>query len=226
MTAVVRVEGLVVRYGGATALDGIDLTVEAGEMVALIGANGAGKSTLVKALSGLVGAEAGQITVRGRLAQVPEGREVFAGLSVDDNLRLGGWRNGRRGRDTSGIYELMPELSGLRRRAAGTLSGGQQQMVAIGRALMARPDILVVDELSLGLAPLVVRTLAGHLEALHRERGLAVLLIEQNARLALSMCRRAYVLEAGRIALSGDAAELARDPRVAAAYLGGHVAAG
>ncbi|MCO8269139.1 ABC transporter ATP-binding protein [Actinoplanes sp. TRM 88003] len=226
MTAVVRVEGLVVRYGGATALDGVDLTVEAGEMVALIGANGAGKSTLVKALSGLVGAEAGQVDVRGRLAQVPEGREVFADLSVDDNLRLGGWRNGRRGRDTAGIYELMPELTPLRRRPAGTLSGGQQQMVAIGRALMARPDVLVVDELSLGLAPLVVRTLVGHLTALHRERGLAVLLIEQNARLALSLCERAYVLETGRIVLSGDAAALARDPRVAAAYLGGHVAAG
>jgi branched-chain amino acid transport system ATP-binding protein len=226
VSAVVEVCGLTVRYSGATALDGVGLTVGEGEMVALIGANGAGKSTLVKALSGLVAPDAGQIEVRGRLAQVPEGREVFADLSVDDNLRLGGWRNGRRGRDTGPIYELLPELAGLRRRQAGALSGGQQQMVAIGRALMARPDVLVVDELSLGLAPLVIATLVEHLRALHRERGLAMLLIEQNARLALELTSRAYVLEAGRIALAGDSADLARDPRVTAAYLGGHVASG
>jgi branched-chain amino acid transport system ATP-binding protein len=225
---VVEVTGLTVRYAGATALDGVDLAVGEGELVALIGANGAGKSTLVKALSGLLRPHAGTITVRGRLAQVPEGREMFGDLTVDDNLRLGGWRNpeGRRGRDTSPIYELLPELTGLRRRRAGSLSGGQQQMVAIGRALMARPDILVVDELSLGLAPLVVTTLVGHLRTLNTERGLAVLLIEQNARLALDMCERAYVLETGRIALHGAAKDLARDPQVTAAYLGGHVEAG
>jgi branched-chain amino acid transport system ATP-binding protein len=148
---------------------------------------------------------------------------MFGDLSVDDNLRLGGWRNGRHGRDTAGIYRLMPALAELRRRRAGLLSGGQQQMVAIGRALMARPDVLVVDELSLGLAPLVVADLVAHLRELHTERGLAVLLIEQNARLALGLCRRAYVLEAGRIVLQGPAEELARDPRVTAAYLGGHV---
>lgn len=220
---VVEVIGLTVRYSGATALDGVDLKVRAGELVALIGANGAGKSTLVKALSGLVRADAGTITVRGTLAQVPEGREMFGDLTVDDNLRLGGWRNGRRGRDTAPVYELLPELADLRRRRAGALSGGQQQMVAIGRALMARPDVLVVDELSLGLAPLVVATLVEHLRTLNTERGLAVLLIEQNARLALDMCTRAYVLEAGRVALHGSAADLARDPNVTAAYLGGHV---
>ena len=220
---VVEVSDLTVRYTGATALDGVDLTVGAGELVALIGPNGAGKSTLVKALSGLVRPAAGRVTVRGRLAQVPEGREMFGDLSVDDNLRLGGWRNGRHGRDTAGIYRLMPALAELRRRRAGLLSGGQQQMVAIGRALMARPDVLVVDELSLGLAPLVVADLVAHLRELHTERGLAVLLIEQNARLALGLCRRAYVLEAGRIVLQGSADELARDPRVTAAYLGGHV---
>ncbi|MEV0902020.1 ABC transporter ATP-binding protein [Actinoplanes sp. NPDC049802] len=223
MTPIVETRDLTVRYSGATALDGVDLTVAEHEMVALIGANGAGKSTLVKALSGLLRPDSGTITVNGRLAQVPEGREMFGDLTVDDNLRLGGWRNGRRGRDTTPVYELLPGLAGLRDRKAGALSGGQQQMVAIGRALMARPDILVIDELSLGLAPLVVTTLVDHLRALNTDRGLAVLLIEQNARLALDLCARAYVLEAGRIALHGPAADLARDPRVAAAYLGGHI---
>ncbi|WP_240670031.1 ABC transporter ATP-binding protein [Actinoplanes solisilvae] len=216
---IVSVDDLTVRYDGATALDGVSLFVEAGEMVALVGANGAGKSTLVRALSGLVPYE-GRVVVRGRLAQVPEGREVFADLSVDDNLRLGGWRNGRRGRDTTFVYALLPELTPLRKRVAGTLSGGQQQQVAIGRALMARPDVLVIDELSLGLAPLVVDSLVGHLRELHEERGLAVLLIEQNARLALSLCSRAYVLEAGRIVVTGPARSLVEDPRVATAYLG------
>jgi branched-chain amino acid transport system ATP-binding protein len=237
VSAVVEARGLVVRYSGATALDGVDLTVGENELVALIGANGAGKTTLVRALSGLVRPDAGHVSVHGRLAQVPEGREMFAGLSVDDNLRLGGWRNGRGGRGTGAVYELMPELAAVRRRAAGTLSGGQQQMVAIGRALMAlslskpglsvggKPDVLVVDELSLGLAPKVVDVLVGHLRMLHRDRGLAVLLIEQNARLALGLCHRGYVLEAGRVALHGDADRLARDPRVVAAYLGGHVTA-
>ena len=201
------------------AITDVSLRLEPGEVLGLVGANGAGKSTLVRALSGLVPFD-GRVVVRGRLAQVPEGREVFADLSVDDNLRLGGWRNGRRGRDTTPIYGLLPELTGLRGRLAGTLSGGQQQMVAIGRALMARPDVLVIDELSLGLAPLVVETLVGHLRELHRDRGPAVLLIEQNARLALSLCSRAYVLEAGRIVATGPARELASDPRVATAYLG------
>jgi branched-chain amino acid transport system ATP-binding protein len=224
VTAVVETHDLTVRYSGAIALDGVDLTVHEHEMVALIGANGAGKSTLVKALSGLLRPAAGTITVRGRLAQVPEGREMFGDLTVDDNLRLGGWRNGRRGRDTTPIYDLLPDLTAVRHRKAGALSGGQQQMVAIGRALMARPDVLVIDELSLGLAPLIVTTLVDHLRTLHETAGLAVLLIEQNARLALDLCDRAYVLEAGRIALHGPAATLAEDPRVAAAYLGGHVA--
>ncbi|GAB7045902.1 ABC transporter ATP-binding protein [Catenuloplanes indicus] len=220
MSAVLEVRDLSVRYAGATALDGVSLTVSAGERVALIGANGAGKTTLVRAVSGLVRPAAGTVTVHGRLAQVPEGREVFGDLTVDDNLRLGGWRNGRRGRDTTAVYELFPGLARLRRRRAGTLSGGEQQLVAIGRALMARPDVLVVDELSLGLAPLAVAEITGHLRTLAP----ALLLIEQNARLALELCTRGYVLEAGRVALAGDAAGLAADPRVAAAYLGGHVA--
>lgn len=225
---VIAVEDLVVRYGTATALDRVSLTVGSGELVALIGPNGAGKSTLVNALSGIVQPAAGDITVRGRLAHVPEGREVFGDLTVDDNLRLGGWRNGRRhgGRDTSRIYEILPELVRVRRQRAGLLSGGQQQMVAVGRALMARPDVMVIDELSLGLAPMVVADLVRHLRSLNETYGLAVLLIEQNARLALGLCSRAYVLEAGQVVLSGPAAELATSPRVAAAYLGGSVLGG
>jgi branched-chain amino acid transport system ATP-binding protein len=218
---VIDVDDLVVRYGSATALDGISLHVAAGEMVALIGPNGAGKSTLVNTLAGILAPAAGRVRVSGRLAVVPEGREVFGDLSVDDNLRLGGWRNGRRGRNTAPIYELLPDLVRVRRQRAGLLSGGQQQMVAVGRALMARPDVLVLDELSLGLAPLVVAELVSHLRQLHAERGIAILLIEQNARLALDMCSRAYVLEAGRVVLDGPSAELAGSHRVAAAYLGG-----
>ncbi|GAA0566274.1 ABC transporter ATP-binding protein [Paractinoplanes ferrugineus] len=213
----IRVEDLVVRYGAATALDGVSLTVAAGELVALIGPNGAGKSTLVNALAGLLRPAAGKIRVDGRLALVPEGRHLFTPLTVDDNLRLGAWR--AKNRDTGHIYELLPELEPLSRRPAGRLSGGQQQMVALGRALMARPDVLVIDEMSLGLAPLVVRHLADNLRERHRD-GLAVLLIEQNARLALELCTRAYVLEAGRIVAEGSAADLAGSPQVAAAYLG------
>jgi branched-chain amino acid transport system ATP-binding protein len=219
------VEDLVVRYGAATALDGVNLAVAPGELVALIGPNGAGKSTLVNALSGLVRPASGMVRLAGRLAHVPEGREVFPDLTVDDNLRLGGWRNGRRGRDTARVYEVLPDLVRVRRQRAGRLSGGQQQMVAVGRALMGRPDLLAVDELSLGLAPKVVDDLVRHLRELNRDRGLAVLLIEQNARLALDLCARAYVLEAGRIVAEGSSEELAADPRVAAAYLGGPVEA-
>ncbi|WP_422768852.1 ABC transporter ATP-binding protein [Plantactinospora sp. WMMC1484] len=214
----IEVDKLTVRYGAATALDGVGLTVRPGEMVALIGPNGAGKSTLVNTLSGILRPAGGTVIVRGRLAHVPEGRQMFPDLTVDDNLRLGGWRG--RDRDTARIYDVLPGLVGLRRRRAGQLSGGEQQMVAVGRALMARPDVLAVDELSLGLAPLVVADLARHLRTLNAEHGLAVLLIEQNARLALDLCTRGYVLEAGRVAAAGSAAELAGDPRVAAAYLG------
>ncbi|MEJ3747971.1 ABC transporter ATP-binding protein [Actinomycetes bacterium KLBMP 9797] len=214
----IDVAELTVRYGVAVALDRVSLTVADGEMVALIGPNGAGKSTLVNTLSGILRPAGGAVTVRGRLAQVPEGRQMFPDLTVDDNLRLGGWSI--RNRDTAPIYEILPALAPLRRRRAGRLSGGEQQMVAVGRALMAKPDVLAVDELSLGLAPLVVADLARHLRALNADRGLAVLLIEQNARLALDLCTRGYVLEAGRIVATGTAAELAASPQVAAAYLG------
>jgi branched-chain amino acid transport system ATP-binding protein len=216
---VIDVRDLTVRYGAAVALDGVSLRVAPGELVALIGPNGAGKSTLVNTLSGILRPAAGTVRVRGRLAQVPEGRQLFPGLSVDDNLRLGAWRI--RDRDTAKIYELLPGLVRVRGNRAGLLSGGQQQQVALGRALMARPDVLVIDEMSLGLAPLVVAELAAHLRDLNAREGLAVLLIEQNARLALDLCSRAYVLEAGRVAAHGPAAEIAGSPAVAAAYLGG-----
>jgi branched-chain amino acid transport system ATP-binding protein len=217
------VTDLVVRYGNATALDGVSLHVAAGEMVALVGPNGAGKSTLVNTLSGILRAASGSFTLGGRLAQVPEGRQLFPELSVADNLRLGAWRLGRRpgARDPRRIYEILPDLERMARQPAGTLSGGQQQMVAVGRALMADPDILAVDELSLGLAPIVVADLARHLRELNETRGTAVLLIEQNARLAFDLCDRAYVLESGVVSASGSSAELSRSEAITRAYLGG-----
>jgi branched-chain amino acid transport system ATP-binding protein len=215
----IHVRDLVVRYGSATALDRVSFDVAAGEMVALVGPNGAGKSTLVNTLSGIVRPFAGEMTVRGRLAQVPEGRQLFPDLTVDDNLRLGAWKV--RDRDTAWVYDLLPALEPTRKQRAGTLSGGQQQMVAFGRALMARPDVIAVDELSLGLAPIVVEGLGRYLRELNASRGLAVLLIEQNARLALELCSRAYVIEAGRIVAEGPSRELANSADLAKAYLGG-----
>jgi len=214
-----EVRDLVVRYGAATALDGVSLQVGRGEMVALVGPNGAGKTTLINTVSGILKAAAGAFRVGGRLAQVPEGRQLFADMTVEDNLRLGAWTVGNR--DPQPVYELFPALRELRRRLAGTLSGGEQQMVAVGRALMARPDVLAVDELSFGLAPMIVDNLADHLVRLNRSSGMAVLLVEQNARLALDLCPRAYVLEAGRIALEGPSDELRNSQAVQMAYLGG-----
>ncbi|MGH3390569.1 MAG: ABC transporter ATP-binding protein [Actinomadura sp.] len=213
-----EVRELVVRYGAATALDGVSLRVDRGEMVALVGPNGAGKSTLVNTLSGIVRPASGSVTV-GRLAHVPEGRQLFGELTVQDNLRLGAWRSGDR--DPERVYELFPALRRLRGRVCGTLSGGEQQMVAVGRALMADPEILAIDELSLGLAPIIVKDIAAHLRELNRERAMAVLLVEQNAHLAFDICSRAYVLEAGRIIAEGPCADLAESPQLARAYLGG-----
>ena len=218
-----EVSDLVVRYGQATALDGVSLEVTDGEMVALVGPNGAGKTTLLNTISGLLAPASGAYRLTGRVAQVPEGRQLFPDMSVEDNLRLGAWRLRRGDRGCGRIYELFPQLGPLRRRLAGTLSGGEQQMVAVGRALMAQPDLLAVDELSLGLAPMVVDALADHVARLNREAGMAVLLVEQNARLALGLCPRAYVLEAGRIVAAGPSAELTQSPAVRAAYLGGAV---
>ncbi|WP_327584217.1 ABC transporter ATP-binding protein [Nonomuraea sp. NBC_00507] len=217
----IDVRDLVVSYGTATALEHVTLNVGKGEMVALLGPNGAGKSTLANTLAGLLKSASGTVEIGGRLALIPEGRQLFPDLSVADNLALGGWRSGER--DPSSVYDLLPQLASLARRQAGVLSGGEQQMVAFGRAMMSRPSVLVVDELSLGLAPNVTADLAGHLAELNRSQGLTVLLIEQNARLAFDLCRRAYVLESGRVVAEGDSADLAGDPKVAGAYLGGAI---
>ena len=236
-----EVDGLVVRYGPAVAVDAVSLRLAAGERVALIGPNGAGKSSLLNAICGLVKPAAGRIRVDGRdltgrppsdvvragVSQVPEGRQVFPTLPVEANLLLGAYgRSFRTPRPEvrerlERVYDLLPKLRELRDRPAGRTSGGEQQMVAIGRALMANPRLLAVDELSLGLAPLVVQSLTEFLRTRNEEHGVALLLVEQNAQLAFDLCERAYVLEAGRSRLQGSSDELARNEAVRAAYLGG-----
>ncbi|HEX6081882.1 MAG: ABC transporter ATP-binding protein [Deltaproteobacteria bacterium] len=234
------VADLSARYGPVHALRDVSLTVRAGELVALIGANGAGKSTLLRAIAGLHVPSEGRVTVEGRdvtgrppeamlragVALVPERRRVFGDLTVRDNLELGGYALPRRAdfprrlaEGVEGAYALFPVLRQRSRQLAGTLSGGEQQMLAIGRALMTRPRLLLCDEPSLGLAPLVVQEIMRLLARL-REGGTTVLLVEQNARLALRFADRAYVLEVGRVALSGASADLLADDQLKAAYLG------
>ena len=229
------------RYGPVHALRDVSLEVRAGELVALIGANGAGKSTLLRAIAGLVAPTAGRVALDGRdvtgqapeamiragVALVPERRRVFAPLTVLDNLELGGYAlpRGRdfRSRLEAGVeeaYRLFPVLRRRRDQLAGTLSGGEQQMLAIGRALMTRPRLLLCDEPSLGLAPLVVAEIMRLLSTL-REAGTTILLVEQNARMALRSADRAYVLEVGSVVLSGAATDLLEDDQLKAAYLGG-----
>jgi branched-chain amino acid transport system ATP-binding protein len=222
-------------YGHVACLSGIDLEVHAGELVALVGSNGAGKSTLLKTVSGLQPIRAGRIEFDGRridalpahrrvrqgIAHCPEGRCVFGDLSVDENLRLGGQTRPvaevEAGLDR--MYAMFPPLAGKRRQSAGLLSGGQQQMLAIGRALMSRPRLLLLDEPSMGLAPLVVEEVMGIIAALRRD-GTTILLVEQNAHAALPLADRGYVLESGRLVGSGAGPELLRDPAVQEAYLG------
>ncbi|HEY9359800.1 MAG TPA: ABC transporter ATP-binding protein [Xanthobacteraceae bacterium] len=229
------VEGVRSSYGRIEALHGVSLDVAAGEIVTLVGANGAGKTTLLRAISGVQPISAGCIRFEERrldgmsahvrvalgIAQVPEGRQVFAPLSVEDNLRLGAWtgRGERLEDELSSVYELFPTLGSRRRISAGTLSGGEQQMLAIGRALMAKPRLLLLDEPSMGLAPMLVEQILDVVCRL-KQGGLTVLLVEQNARAALAIADRGYVVEAGRIATSGSAGELLADDRVRAAYLG------
>jgi branched-chain amino acid transport system ATP-binding protein len=231
-----EVRGLRVSYGGINAVKGIDFEIAEGELVTLIGANGAGKTTTLKALAGLVKPAAGGILYNGRditarpafelvrqgLALVPEGRGVFGRLTVDENLAMGAYSRrdaARVATDFDRVYGLLPRLAERRHQSAGTLSGGEQQMLAIGRALMSRPRLLLLDEPSMGLAPLMVQKIFETIRAIAAD-GATLLLVEQNARLALETCQRGYVMESGLITAADSATRLLADPRVRQAYLG------
>jgi branched-chain amino acid transport system ATP-binding protein len=224
------------RYGAINAICEVSFAVEQGGMATLIGANGAGKSTTLRSIMGLAQPHAGEVLFEGKklnrmpthkiaalgIALVPEGRAVFANLTVRENLELGGYLRrdgGKIKRDLDRVYSLFPRLKERLGQMAGTLSGGEQQMLAIGRALMAKPRLLLLDEPSLGLAPLVVQSIFDAIARINAD-GTTVLLVEQNANLALARSRHAYVIETGRIAMSGPSAQLALDPRVKEAYLG------
>ena len=227
-----EVERLESRYGRIPALSGVSLRVGEGELVAIVGANGAGKTTLLRAISGVQPSCGGAIHFDGSdlarsharkrvqlgIVQVPEGRQVFAPMTVEDNLRLGAFARGARD-GLARIFALFPALEAKRRELAGNLSGGQQQMLAIGRGLMANPRLLLLDEPSMGLAPRLVSEIFSRIAAL-KSFGTTILLVDQNARAALAVADRGYVMETGRIVLSGSANELLRDPQVQQAYLG------
>jgi branched-chain amino acid transport system ATP-binding protein len=230
-----EVRNLRAGYGGAEVLRGVDMEVGAGEIVAVLGANGVGKTTLNNALSGLLPQCGGEIRFEGSridrasaaaivqsgLVHVPEGRKIFPNLSVRENLELGSYRRGRaaRARNLERAFATFPRLKERASQTAGTLSGGEQQMLAIGRGLMAEPRLLILDEPSLGLSPLLVEEMFGLIRRLHAER-LAILLVEQNVVQSLDLASRAYILENGVVALSGPAAELRADPALKQAYLG------
>lgn len=214
-----EVTNLVVHYDGAVAVDNVTINIEDGELVSLIGPNGAGKSSLIKAVAGLVPTYGGNVVMEGRLAYVPEGRQLFRDLTVEQNLRLGAWPN--RHQSTDYVYDLLPEIKRFERRKAGLLSGGEQQLVAVARGLMAKPDLLAIDELSLGLSPLATQKLVSNLMSVHESTGLAMLIVEQSAAVALNMCQRAYVMEGGRIVKSGSSSELIGGGEMLDAYLGG-----
>ena len=232
-----KVENLKVRYGMIEAIKGISFEVRDGEIVTLIGANGTGKTTTMHAISGLLKPASGSITMDGQdlvkmpshkivslgLAQVPEGRRVFAQQTVEENLILGAYtRRDKAGiaEDQERVFDLFPRLKERRTQLAGTLSGGEQQMLAMGRALMAKPKLVLMDEPSMGLSPLLVKEIFHIIEDINKQ-GTTVLLVEQNARMALAIADRAYVLETGKITLEGTGEELAKDERVRKAYLGG-----
>ncbi|HTM20323.1 MAG TPA: ABC transporter ATP-binding protein [Kofleriaceae bacterium] len=231
-----ELEGVRAGYGGIEALKGVSLRVVEGEIVTLIGGNGAGKTTTLMTISGVVKARAGKVSFAGTdlrgmpphaivglgIAQSPEGRKVFPRLSVQENLDMGAYtRRDPPGiaKDIERVFTLFPILSERRRQLAGTMSGGEQQMLAVGRALMSRPRLLLLDEPSLGLAPLIVKKIFEVIAELNKQ-GTTVLLVEQNARMALKLAHRGYVLETGQITLSDDAARLLEDPKVKSAYLG------
>lgn len=236
MSALLEVRGLVVRYGGIEAVKGIDLDIQSGELVTLIGANGAGKTSTLNALAGLLKPAEGEIRFAGErlsstpihqliqrgLALVPEGRGVFPRLSVEENLAMGAYiRQDPAGirSDLEKVFRFFPRLQERHRQKAGTLSGGEQQMLAIGRALMGRPQLLLLDEPSMGLAPIMVQTIFSVIRQIAQE-GVTVFLVEQNARLALQSAQRAYVMEGGLIRFHASAQECLNDPRVRSAYLG------
>ncbi|MBB4825896.1 branched-chain amino acid transport system ATP-binding protein [Sporosarcina luteola] len=233
------VKDIDVYYGNIHALKGLSLEVNEGEIVTLIGANGAGKSTLLKTLSGLLKPKAGtihylnssivgkpaQTIVKAGISHVPEGRRVFANMTVEENLELGAYtRKDKKGiaEDLAKIYETFPRLLERRKQLSGTLSGGEQQMLAMGRAIMSKPKLLLLDEPSMGLAPLMVQTIFQVIDDINKQ-GTTILLVEQNANMALSVANRAYVIETGRVILSGTAKELQASEEIKMAYLGGHV---
>ncbi len=232
---VLEVAGLKAGYGGVEVLRGIDLAVGAGEIVAVLGSNGVGKTTLNKVLSGVLPARAGQITFEGRrldgvdaaaiveagLIQVPEGRKIFPNLDIQENLELGSYRRARknRARNLERVYETFPRLRERRSQAAGTLSGGEQQMLAIGRGMMAEPRLLILDEPSLGLSPLLVEEMFTLIRRLNAD-GMPIMLVEQNVVQSLEIASRAYIVENGLVTMSGNAAEIAADPELRRAYLG------
>ena len=232
-----NIQGINVYYGAIHAIKGISLVVNKGEIVTLIGANGAGKSTTLRTISGLLKPKTGSITFQGQdiagtpahkivglgISQVPEGRRIFTEMTVMENLDLGAFiRKDKDGiaADKKHVFELFPRLEERQDQVAGTLSGGEQQMLAMGRALMSRPKLLLLDEPSMGLAPLLIKEIFSIIEDINKS-GTTVLLVEQNANMALSIANRAYVLETGRITLSGDAKKLAASEDVRKAYLGG-----
>ena len=229
-----EVRALDVTYSTTRAVRGLDLTVETGEIVTVLGANGAGKSSLLRAVQGLVRPASGSILFNGEpvagssaanrvsrgLVLVPEGRQIFTSLTVHDNLLMGAYsRRDDPSREIDQIYQRFPNLARRRDMFASVLSGGEQQMLAIGRALLSRPKLMMLDEPSLGLSPILVRALFDLIGELNRD-GLSMLLVEQNTQMALQCAHRAYVLELGRLAMSGPAADILGDPRIAAAYLG------
>ncbi|MCD7885043.1 MAG: ABC transporter ATP-binding protein [Lachnospiraceae bacterium] len=231
-----EIKDLHVHYGAIHALRGISLTVNDGELVSLIGANGAGKTTTLHTISGLLTATSGEVLLDGEnlqkipanqiiqkgMAHVPEGRHVFASMTVEENMRMGAYilkDQKKISENLEKVYTHFPRLKERRKQLAGTLSGGEQQMLATGRALMTDPKIVLMDEPSMGLSPILVKEIFSIIEMLHRD-GITILLVEQNAKMALSVSDRAYVLETGRISMEGPAQELAEDDRVRKAYLG------
>ena len=238
MNPLLEVKNLVVNYGVITALQGVSLSVQEGGIVTLIGANGAGKTTTLRAISGLLKARSGEVLHRGQnianlpahkvvnlgIAHVPEGRMVFANLTVMENLRMGAYRVKDKAaiqRELDYVFNVFPRLKEREKQIAGTLSGGEQQMLAIGRALMSQPRCLMLDEPSLGIAPLLVQKIFEKIVEINRDQGITILLVEQNANLALEISSYGYVLETGRIILHGSSASLRENPQVRSAYLGG-----